>query len=27
LSEAKKELYGNINKMNDSQKRRYIDGS
>jgi putative FmdB family regulatory protein len=27
MSEAKKELYGNINKMNDSQKRRYIDGS
>ena len=27
MSEAKKELYGNINKMNDSQKRKYIDGS
>ena len=27
MSEAKKELYGGINKMNDSQKRRYIDGS
>ena len=25
MSEAKKELYGNINKMTDSQKRKYID--
>jgi len=26
MSEAKKELYSNINKMNDTQKRKYIDG-
>ena len=26
MSEAKKELYSGINKMNDSQKRKYIDG-
>lgn len=26
MSEAKKELYSDIGKMNDAQKRRYIDG-
>lgn len=24
--QAKKEIYSNINKMNDSQKRKYVDG-
>jgi putative FmdB family regulatory protein len=27
MSEAKKELYGGINKMSDKQKRKYIDGT
>jgi|TARA_R100000008_G_C3475817_1_gene111316 putative FmdB family regulatory protein len=26
MSEAKKELYSGINKMSDTQKRKYIDG-